>query len=68
MTDDATTRAAGILLLGTGEDTMSEVAALAGVSRQAVAQWAMRANLDPVAIRRKHLEKLWRACVREARR
>jgi transposase-like protein len=47
------------LLIG-GEATLSEVADLAGVSRQLVRHWAIQAGIDAPAERQKLLRKLWR--------
>jgi hypothetical protein len=46
----------------------SEVAELAGVSRQAVLKWAMRQNIDAVEIRRNWLAKAWREATRRSRK
>ena len=51
---------AAILLLKRGLATQSEVAALAGTSRQLVAHWALRARIDARGARQAKLRELWR--------
>jgi transposase-like protein len=59
MTIDDSTRRKALKLLARGVATMSEVAELAGVSRQLVRYWAEREGLDPVTARRDYLARLW---------
>lgn len=47
-------------LMRTGRATQSEVAELAGRSRQIVRHWAQRAGIDPQAARQAYLARLWR--------
>jgi hypothetical protein len=53
------TRRAALEMLGEGVATLSEVARLAGVDRQLVRHWAMRASIDPGKARAQLLAKLW---------
>jgi hypothetical protein len=48
-----------IKILAEGLATQSEVARLAGVDRQLVRHWAMRAGIDPAKARAQLLAKLW---------
>jgi hypothetical protein len=57
-TDAATIKAAESMLR-TGAATVSEVAILAGRSRQLVTHWAARAGIDPVAARAERLARQW---------
>lgn len=59
-TDHTRERAAALILLQRGEATLSEIAGLAGVERQAVYYWARVAKIDVAAARESHLSKLWR--------
>jgi hypothetical protein len=53
------TRQVAIKILAEGLATQSEVARLAGVDRQLVRHWAMRAGIDPAKARTQVLAKLW---------
>jgi hypothetical protein len=57
-TDEKTIKAA-LRMLRAGAATLSEVAELAGTSRQLVRHWAMRAGIDAGQARAKHLKKRW---------
>jgi DNA-binding transcriptional regulator YdaS (Cro superfamily) len=50
-----TQRAALLALIRAGRITVSEAAALAGVSRQAVSAWCRRARIDAAAARARYL-------------
>lgn len=58
------TRGAALKLLRSGLATQSEVAELAGVSRQLVAYWAKQEDIDPLEARAAWLQKSWRRLVR----
>lgn len=60
MTKQDTIKAAALGMLAAGIATQSEVAELAGVSRQLVRKWAIAAGIDAVGERKAWLEKLWR--------
>jgi transposase-like protein len=55
------TRQAALEMLAEGLATMSEVARLAGVDRQLVRHWAMRANIDVSKARAARLRETWRS-------
>lgn len=60
MTDEYTKeRAAVLAMLMRGEATISELARLAGVSRQLVFYWSGAAGIDPSATRRAYLKARW---------
>jgi transposase-like protein len=54
------TRRAALEMLGEGLATLSEVARLAGVDRQLVRHWAMRAGINVTKSRAAWLSKAWR--------
>jgi transposase-like protein len=54
------TRRAALEMLGEGLATLSEVARLAGVDRQLVRHWAMRAGINVTKSRAAWLGKAWR--------
>lgn len=65
MTNDySTERAAALAMLNAGLATASEVARLAGVSRQLVRHWATQEGIDPRRIRDARLAKEWRKLVK----
>lgn len=56
-------RQAALALLRDGRATVTEIAGLAGTSRQLVRHWAIRANVDAGAIQRardRYLARAWR--------
>jgi transposase-like protein len=57
------TRRAALEMLGEGVATLSEVARLAGVDRQLVRHWAMRAGIDVGKTRAARLREIWRSKV-----
>jgi transposase-like protein len=59
------TRRAALEMLGEGLATLSEVARLAGVDRQLVRHWAMRAGINAAKARTAWLGKAWRLKVRK---
>jgi hypothetical protein len=59
MTTDDSMKDSVLKILAEGLATQSEMARLAGVDRQLVRHWAMRARIDPVKARAKVLVKLW---------
>lgn len=63
-TKDDVARAAALKLLATGQATPSEVAELAGVSRQVVAYWIDAAKLNWRKARRARLAAEWRKIAR----
>lgn len=58
-TTDETTIKAALRLLRRGEATLSEVADLAGRSRQIVRHWAKRSAIDATVTRSEYLKKKW---------
>ncbi len=68
MTPKYSMKAAAIELLRSGLATAAEVAWLADVSRQAVAQWAEKEGFDPVETREAWLEKAWTQIMRTQRK
>lgn len=65
MTDNAnTTREAALKLLRAGLASQSEVATLAGVSRQAVSLWCASAKLDWRKARADALARAWRKAMK----
>ena len=56
---------AALILLRTGRATQSEVAELAGTSRQLVRHWAMRHGIDCRGARNARLVALWRKLAHE---
>jgi transposase-like protein len=60
MTIPDTIRERALRLLAEGHATLSEVAELAGTSRQLVRHWANRAGIDPGKARDRYLRELWR--------
>lgn len=52
-------RRAALILLKRGAATQAETAELAGVTRQRLAFWVQRANIDCGAARKRALAKLW---------
>lgn len=65
-TQDITERAA-LSLLAQGLATQSEVAGLAGVSRQLVRYWVKRERIACERMRKSALVKLWRKALAEHR-
>jgi hypothetical protein len=66
-TSDLASRAnAGLALLRSGQANPSEVARLAGVSRQAASQWARIAEIDWRTIRDRRLAVLWQRQLRRS--
>ena len=59
MTKDNSMKADAIELLRSGLATQSEVAKLAGVSRQLVRKWVITAGIKPTAARREWLARAW---------
>ncbi len=59
MTKDNSMKSDAIELLRSGLATQSEVAGLAGVSRQLVRKWVIAAGIKPTAARREWLERAW---------
>ena len=57
-TDEATIKAA-LAMLRLGIATQSEVAELAGTSRQLVRHWATRAGVDAPGARAEYLKREW---------
>ena len=57
---DERIRREAIRLLRAGLATPIEVALLAGVSRQLVRYWALRAGIDYMECRAVHLQKTWK--------
>jgi predicted transcriptional regulator len=68
LTPDATTRAAALKIMAKGHATISEIAELVGISRQAVRMWALRAEIDPMANRAAYLADLWAKALKQKRR
>jgi hypothetical protein len=66
-TQDITERAA-LSLLAQGMASKSEVAELAGVSRQLVGYWAKRDGIACERMRKATLLKMWRKALAEHRR
>jgi len=64
VTNESSTRAAAIELLRAGLATQSEVAELAGVSRQLVAYWAKQGEIDPGEARQRWLNEAWRRLIK----
>src|SRR5258708_3217573 len=60
MTVSDSTRERALRLLAEGCATLTEVAELAGTSRQLVRFWANRAGIDWATARDRHLRALWR--------
>jgi hypothetical protein len=54
------TRRAALEILGEGLATQSEVARIAGVDRQLVRHWAMRAGINVAKVRMAWLRETWR--------
>ncbi len=61
MTNYTSTKADAIELLKSGLATQSEVAGLAGVSRQLIRKWVIAAGVNPKAARREWLERAWKS-------
>lgn len=59
LVDIDTDRAAALDLLRSGKVTLAEMAALLGITRQAVQEWARRHDVDAVTARRLYLKRLW---------
>lgn len=57
-------RRAALALLRSGEANPSEIARLAGVSRQAASMWAKVAGINWLKLRRIRIAKLWAAQLR----
>lgn len=57
-------RRAAVAAIRRGHLTMSEVADLAGTSRQLVAYWCARAKIDPVRAREKYIAVEWTAALK----
>jgi hypothetical protein len=53
-------RQAGVAMLRQGHANLSEVASLAGVTRQGVRRWAQVAYIDWQAARTERLARLWK--------
>lgn len=65
LTSDLASRTnAGLSLLRAGEANPSEIARLAGVSRQAVSAWARIAGIDWRAVRNAKLAAVWARKIR----
>lgn len=65
--EDTTARDTAVRLMRSGEATISEAAALAGVDRQLAYYWAKAAEIDVAATRRAYLEKRWAAALNRKR-
>jgi DNA invertase Pin-like site-specific DNA recombinase len=63
---DPEARRAALALLSKGIGSPSEIADLAGVSRQVVEQWAERAGVDWRKVKRANLTKAWRKAMKAA--
>ena len=57
--DNTKARRAAVAMLKAGTATMSEVAALAGVSRQVVQYWAKAAGINCAQARNELLRRVW---------
>lgn len=66
-TPEDSTRDAAVAMLASGEATLSEVAQVAGVSRQLVRYWANKAGVDPSKARGAKIAKAWRAKLKRRR-
>ena len=65
LTDNAAAKAAAQYLLSQGLANYVEIADLCGVSRQTIRYWAI--ELGAESAREKHLKKIWREALRQAR-
>lgn len=61
--DDPIAKRVALSMLAQGAGTPSEIAELAGVSRQVVENWATRAGIDWRKIKRAKLAKAWRRAI-----
>lgn len=59
MTTDTSTRSAAVTMLRSGEATLSEVAELAGVTRQGARWWARQEGINASAARAARLARIW---------